>query len=213
MDPSSSSIAISGSPRTRSSHALALLALAWAGCGGGAATVTGPSPPPLTHDDPPAYAPGPSDSPTTGPIVGVSTAGGHEQAKEVAMHVLRAIRDADEPGLRRLLSGQVANLFPRLSQASRTRDSLLERLLTNHPRTGLGPDVPLEQIVETDRIEVVPLGRSGEEELPAGILPTDLRVTFPLMARGRQLRLLGLGWHRVGGLVVRPGGSPRVVAM
>ncbi|MEM9190068.1 MAG: hypothetical protein AAGF12_12870 [Myxococcota bacterium] len=206
---------------SRSLHPAAFICRGWVvaglvigpwGCGGTAANEAQPSAP-VTDEDPPAFAPAPSSAPHTGDVVGLATSGGHDQAKGVALRFVLAVRDADEAELDQLLGAQVGRLFPRLSPGSRDRAQLLQQIVQHPRRSGLTSDMPLTELVNTSEINVQALSaRTGT--IPPGLLESDLVVTFPLGQQGRQYFQILLGWRSShGGVVVRPGVEPHIVAL
>jgi hypothetical protein len=196
-------------------RALATVVLLAAGCGTDASARGDVVEPPLTHDDPPSYVPPPSDAPETGDAVGVAATGGYDQAKAIAVRLVRAVRDADEQTLTQLLAAHVANLFPRLGHAGREREAVVARIMTNHAQSGLGTEVPIHHLIDEERFEVTPLSRVyAGQALPPGMQGTDLQVTFPVQAEGRRVLTILVGWPTTqGGIIVRPGTEPRIVAL
>lgn len=169
---------------------------------------------PPTDRDPPPYAPRPAEEPHTGGAVGVVTTGGFEQARALAIRVLEAFRDGDRRTLEQHLSDPIGRTRPRLIAPRFSRSQLLDQMLAPHRwRHALRPDTPIDDIVDTNGIEVVPLAQRDEAaDLPEGFLATDLLVTVPVREEARQFLSLTLQWLGEGRLVVRPGPDARVVA-
>ena len=128
----------------------------------------------------------------------------------MALRFIAAIRDQDRGALERMLAEQLFSAQPRLGGAQRPR-SLILRTLTMPRRTGnLGPDVPVESIVDLTHLQVQLLSEA-QARIPEGLRPEDILVSVPL--RNAYRTLIGGGsLHRLV-LVIRTGGNPRVVAL
>lgn len=188
------------------------------GCGPGAnssITHSDPTALPPTDRDPPPYAPGPTEEARTGPAVGVVTTGGFEQARNLTLRVLEALRDGDRETLEDHLSDPVGRTRPRLIAPRFPRSQMLDQMLSQHRRRyAVRPDTPIEDIVDPNGIAVVPLAQHDEGgELPEGFLATDLLVEVPVREGGRRFLGVTLQWLGEGKLVVRPGPDARVVAL
>lgn len=169
---------------------------------------------PSTVWDPPAWTPPPAEQPRTGSAVGVAAAGGYDQAREKALAVVRAVRDRERAVLERLLAERVARVSPQLGGGARPRARVIAHVLDNPRRSGLGPDVPLGELLDTERIRVRPLAQAmGDRPIPSGMQGSDLLVTFPLRPQGRRWFRFLFGWRTKGGVVVRPGARPRIIAL
>jgi hypothetical protein len=195
---------------------LALLATSLAACGGARATEADANepPPPLTDRDPPAYIPPPAAGGHTGDIASLAAAGGYEQARSIALRLIAAARDGSEEALVSLLDERLGRVLPRLSGPSRERALVIRHVLFSPARGELGPDVPLESLVEQERVEVAPLSRHLQgQPIPPGLLGTDLLVTVPLTAQGRQQLRVLFNWPLDGAVLVRPGAEPRIVGL
>jgi hypothetical protein len=168
--------------------------------------------PPPTDADPPAWVPPPDEAPTTGRAVAIATSGGYDQARAVAIRFVLAVRDGDEAVLSRLLSERVGHVVPRLTSPNRDRGELVRIIVRNPRRAGLSPDVPLDELVDSARMEVTPLVRNTDT-LPPGLSGSDLLVQFPLRAQGRRFRLIISNWSAEGRLVVRPGVEPQILCL
>jgi hypothetical protein len=190
------------------------VAAACGGAGGAGASTEREAEAPPTHHDPPPYIPSPAAQAHTGEVSALATAGGHDQARAVAIELLVAVRDSDEETLTRLISDPVGRVLPRLSAPNRGRDTVLRQVLSSPQRTGLGPDVELDALIDRERMTVTPLSRlPGSPDIPDGLLGSDLLVRFPLAATGRQQLRFVLSWAVEGAIVVRPGSEPRVIAL
>lgn len=179
-------------------------------CGGATETASTDTLPPSTDRDPPPHTPAPSDAATTGVVVALATSAGSEQGRAVALRFIAAIRDQDRDVLERMLADQLYSAQPRLGGAQRARDIIL-RTLTLPRRSGnLGPDVPVEQIVDLTHLQVQLLSEA-ESRIPDGLRPDDVHVSVPLQNDYRTL--IGGGSLQRLVLVIRTGGNPRVVAL
>ncbi len=189
---------------------LCCLFLMLAACGGPPESTTSETLPPSTDRDPPPYTPIVSDAATTGAVVALATSSGTEQGRSVALRFIEAIRDQDRSVLERLLAEQLFSAQPRLGGAQRPRAAVM-RALTQPRRSGtLGPDTPIEQIIDMTHFQVQLLSES-HTRIPDGLRPQDILVSVPL--RNQHRTLIGRGaLHRLI-MVIRPGGNPRVVAL
>ena len=194
--------------------AAALLCLG-ATCGGSVEPSPVDTALPPTDQDPPPYAPRPTSAAHTGDSVGIVTSGGLEQARAVTMRFVAAVRDEDREVLEQLVADPVGRVRPQLRTPWMSRSQVMQQLM--HParqRFHVGTDTPVERLVDTDAIEVVPLAQNDDEgPIPEGYSGTDLLVKVPVLEAGRQLLGLTLRWTGDGYLVIRPGPEPRVVAL
>lgn len=187
-------------------------------CGGAGSAVEAPRAEaelPPTDRDPPPWVPEPSDEPHTGRAVGVVTSGGLEQARAVTLRVVEALRDADRQALEEHLADPIGRIRPRLLSPRIARAQIIAQVTApRHQQYAVGTDTPLEELIDADQIEVVPLAQHEQAaELPEGFLPTDLLVTVPIREPGRRFLGIVLQWLGEGRLVIRPGADPRVVAL
>lgn len=168
---------------------------------------------PPTDRDPPPYIPAPTDDARTGGAVGIATSGGFEQARIVALRFIEAVRDADREALEQQLGETIARVRPRLMTPNVPRAQMIELLVSpGRRRVAAPPEVPLDQLVDTSSIVVIPLAQHEDAaELPNGLLPTDLQVTVPMRDQGRPF--LGAIWNPEGRLIVRPGPEPRIIGL
>lgn len=193
-----------------------LLACPLASCGGarGSEGDRAAAPPP-TDRDPPPFSPSPVSAARTGEVVGLVTSGGLEQARAVTIRFIAAVRDEDRDTLEQILADPMGRVRPQLRTPWMPRATVMQQLL--HPqrrRLSVGSDTPVDRLVDTDGIEVIPLAqRDDEDPVPEGYSGTDLLVKVPVQEGGRQLLGLTLRWTGDGFLVVRPGPEPRVVAL
>ena len=186
-----------------------MVVVALVACGGPPEPASTDTLPPSTDRDPPPYTPGPSDVATTGAVVALATSAGTEQGRSVALRFVEAIRDQDRSALERMLAEQLYSAQPRLGGAQRSREVIL-RTLTMSTGNNLGPDVPVESIVDLTHLQVQLLSEV-EERIPEGLRAEDVLVSVPLQTAYRTL-IGGGSLHRLV-LVVRTGGNPRVVAL
>lgn len=180
------------------------------GCGGAAETASIETLPPSTDRDPPPYTPAPSDAATTGVVVALATSAGTEQGRSVALRFIAAIRDQDRATLERMLAEELYSAQPRLGGAQRPRSSILRVLTMPRSSGSLGPDVPVEAIVDLTHLQVQLLS-DAESRIPDGLRPEDIHVSVPLQTAYRTL--IGGGSLQRLVLVIRTGGNPRVVAL
>ena len=193
----------------------ASLASIGATCGGSPEPIAVDTTLPPTDRDPPPYSPRPVSAAHTGGSVGIVTSGGLEQARAVTIRFVTAVRDEDRDVLEQLVADPVGRVRPRLRTPWMPRSQVMEQLM--HParqRFHVGSDTPVERLVDTNAIEVLPLAQNDDEgPIPEGYSGTDLRVKVPVLEAGRQLLGLTLRWTGDGYLVIRPGPEPRVVAL
>lgn len=195
-----------------------LSVVAVVGCGAGttqqpsrqAKTVSTPP----TEWDPPAWTPSPEERTRTGEVTAAAVSGGYDQARALTFQFLRGVRDGDAATLERLLGNRLARVLPRLGGRRRPRAHIVERAVRAVRHTSIAPDTELGALIHLEQVQVDPVARAaGDRALPAGLQGTDLRVTFPLRPRGRHLFRFLSGWTSQGGVVVRPGVEPRIVAL
>ncbi len=170
---------------------------------------------PPTDRDPPPYVPAPEDGARTGHAVGIVTSGGFEQARALTIRIVEAVRDGDRQALEERLADPIGRTRPRLLTPRDPRAQRVTQLLdVRHQRHAIEPGTPIEELIDPDGIEVVPLAQHAQDEdIPEGFLPTDLYVTVPIRDRGRRYFGVALQWLGEGRLVVRPGPDPLVVAL
>jgi hypothetical protein len=162
---------------------------------------------PATAGDPPPWSPPVTDRVRTGEASGATATGGIDQPRWVLLRFVRAVRDGDPVALERLLTDPV--LSPRLRE--RPREFWIERLTQGPRHPSLDQDLPLEALVSVRHVEVLSVHQWGLR--PAGVVETDLLVTFPLESMGRRLLSPLLLWRDHGQLIVRPGPEPRVLGL
>lgn len=133
----------------------------------------------------------------------------------LAIRFVRSIRDADAAELERALDDRVARIQPRLGRPGRPREAVVEQLLHHPRRSGFGPSIRLEEIIDVERTLSRPLAEAPSvNAIPGGLRPTDLLVTIPLRPTGRRfLRHLVPGWNQTATLLVRPGSGARIVGL
>ncbi|MFW6086802.1 MAG: hypothetical protein ACODAG_06320 [Myxococcota bacterium] len=183
------------------------------GCGGSpsAAEPTPPEAsteaPPATTWDPPPWVPPPEDDPRTGRVAGLSASGGFDQPRWLLVRLVRAIRDADRASLEQLLTDPVYSRRLR----RRPRAWWLDRLTSNPRPRGLGSEVPVDRLIALRGVEARAVESLGR--LPPGIRSSDLLLTVPLRARGRQLLGPLLFWRSEGQVLVRLEPEARVLGL
>ena len=178
----------------------AIVSLALA-CGSAPPPASEPAPAP--DRDPEPWVASPTDRGVAGASVSLTASGGRDEARQLALRFLTAVRDADEALLTQLLDDPLARAQPRPSTPHLPRAQVLELVLRSPRRADLGPSVAIEELAELDAIEITPLS-DVISSVPRGLSPNDLFVAIPLTARGRAvLRFLVPGWHLRGALVLR----------
>lgn len=192
--------------------AACLAALVLAGCGGAVRAVAEPAAPP-THRDPPAYVPPPDATPSTGGLVGIAASGGEEQARELLVRVVLAIRDQDLDTLEVLLAPEVFHGGSLLAGRSRSgiAGSRFAQQLVAHARvTHLRADARFEDLVEVESIRVEPVAVVLGERAAPPLAPGDLVVRFSVTTAGRAIAALAPDGR--GTIVVRRGEEPQLLA-
>ena len=185
--------------------AIASLALVPLALACGSAPPPAPEPAPAPDRDPEPWVASPTDHGVAGASVSLTASGGRDEARQLTLRFLTAVRDADEALLTQLLDDPLARAQPRPSTPHLPRAQVLELVLRSPRRADLGPSVAIEELAELDGIEITPLSEVIAS-VPRGLGPTDLFVAIPLTARGRAvLRFLVPGWHLRGALVLRRG--------
>ncbi len=135
--------------------------------------------------------------------------GGEEQARQVLVGLVLAMRDGDEAFIARMLSERIGHAGG--TGAARTtwpRGSIAHQLAVGAAASHLDPDATFESLVDPATIRVTPAAAQFTSGLPAGVAVTDLVVLFSPTALGRRA-LAGLSG---GVIVVRPGPDPIIVA-
>ncbi len=183
------------------------------GCG--ATPRAGMSEAPLvTRELIPRAAPVPSPTVTEPGDATMATAG-LDAARALLFELLLAIRDEDEPGIRRLLAEETHSVHafrlapqgsgPRSAQrvlgASR-RDVVVQRMLAARRVSRLSAEDPLDAWVDPRGVEVVPASVFFTAGVPAGLSPGDLVVRFAVSPDAERA-LLSLAVRGRGLLVVR----------
>jgi hypothetical protein len=192
----------------------AWLGLAAAGCGAAALPAL---PSRSSHADPPPTWSSPSPSLRAGASGGLVSGGGRDQAHDLFVEVLLAIVDADDARLTACFAERVEQLSLGLRgahaapRAATDRATLVRQAMAAVRAARLTGDEELADLVERESVEIVRLGDLVSVPLPDALSPSDLVVQFRATTAGRRaLSVIAPGG--VGLVVVRPGGSPRVVA-
>jgi hypothetical protein len=165
------------------------------------------TPVPSTDRDPAPFLPGPSAFARTGEPVGLTVSGGEEQARQLLVRLVLAMRDGDEPEITRMLAERIGHAAG-AAQTSWTRGTMAHQLAIGAGASHLDPDAPFETLVDPTTIRVSTASAHFTAGLPAIVLATDLVVLFQPTTIGRRA-LSGLA---SGVIVVRPGPEPIVVA-
>ncbi len=193
--------------------ALSLLACASCGASTEERAVELPSIPP-TDRDPLPFTPAPEASGHTDRTVSLSAAGGEDQARQMLLSLLRAVRDADERQLEQLFADELTLIQGRTRPEPRPRSVEIQHLLLHARRGVIQPDLAIEEMVDLTTVEV---SRAAQHwpgrDLPEGVRPTDLVVEVTLLAEGRAPLRAMLQWTLRGQIVVRPGRDARIVAL
>lgn len=183
----------------------AIAFVAWVALACGSTPPPASEPAPAPDRDPEPWVASPTDHGVAGASASLTASGGRDEARQLALRFLTAVRDADEALLTQLLDDPLARAQPRPSTPHLPRAQVLELVLRSPRRADLGPSVAIEELAELDAIEITPLSEVVSS-VPRGLAPSDLFVTIPLTARGRAvLRFLVPGWHLRGALVLRRG--------
>lgn len=197
--------------------ARALVAAALVGGGCGARSAGAPAAddarPPSTADDPPPWAPPAGPAPAAGEPVGVVTTGAQEQARDVALGLLRALHAADATAIEERLADTLAPAAPTFAHAQLVaRRSVVAAMLEGRSPGSEG--LALGEVFDLGRVRTLPVTDLYPTELPVGLERTDVAVEIVVLPAGqRLLRTVG---RAVGGrlvLVVRPGPDARVVSL
>nr|MDQ3036263.1 hypothetical protein [Myxococcota bacterium] len=160
------------------SIAALLIVLSTAACGAHVPAAAEPAAP-ATHRDPPTHVPPPDAAPTTGGLVGIAASGGEDQARELLVMLLLAIRDQDLDALTSLLAPEVFHGGSLLAGRSRTAiagSRLAEQLLAHARVTQLRPDARIEDLIELGSIRVAPVATVLGDRAVAPLSPGDLVV-------------------------------------
>jgi len=170
---------------------------------------------PSTQADPIAYTPPPSRDATTGGPVGLATSGGRQAARALTLSLLEAVRIGDPDELRRLLSGPLARTLPRVSERRNPAEALITEILDPRHRQAAGTAHALSTLIDLEHLDARPLTeRLRGRAFPEGLAPTDLFVVVPLTPEGRRFfGSLLPGWRLVGGVIARPGATPRILGL
>lgn len=144
----------------------------------------------------------------TGAATGAAISGSADQARQLALRIVDALRRSDAAAIEHAFADPVLRV-----RAGRymLRRRLAERCLRAVAPLGWHADSEAAQVVDTEHIEVEALrGRGDSQSLPPGLLARDVRVRVPIRrgTRKRQTTLPCLS-H----IYVRTGASPTVVAI
>jgi hypothetical protein len=190
--------------------ALAVLILA---CGGRPIDVQAELVPPSDRDPLP-YTPPASSTGHTDETVALAATGGEDQARQMLPALLRAVRDADELALERLLSDEVVSVQGRGDTRPLPRSVYIERVTAVSRRAAIPPDVEVGQLVDLTSVRVTRAGQFwAGRQMPEGVRATDLVVEAPLLDEGRASLRAMLLWTLRAYLAVRVGRDPRIVAL
>lgn len=204
-------------PRTEiktTTLAILFAALACASCGAAPQEHTAePRQIPPSDRDPLPFTPAPEGVGETDRTVALSATGGEDQARQMLLALVRAVRDADERRLEELFADELVITQGHARPERRARSTAVQRILVNARRGLIQPDVEVEELIDLSSVEVSRAAQHWQgREPPDGIRPTDVVVEVTLLPEGRALRPL-LGWVLRGLVVVRPGRDARIVAL
>jgi len=192
----------------------AWMGLAMVGYGG---AVAPNAPARSSYADPPPTSASPSPALAFGADGGLVSRGGRDQAHDLFVELVLALVEADDARLAACFAERVAFVSDGLrgardaTRAATDRATLVRQAMAAARAARLTGDEELTQLVERDSVEIVRLGDLASSPLPDGLLPSDLAVRFRATPAGRRaLAVIAPGG--AGFVVVRPGGSPRVVA-
>lgn len=190
-------------------------------CAGALAFACGaPSPPlpdpivPATHRDPPTHLPAPIGHGETGGPVSLAASAGEEQAREMLVALVIALRDQDAESLASLLAPAVffsATLRGGRAPASVSSTALTQQLLAAARIAQARRDARFEDLVDPGSIRVAPIAAAFPGALPPELEPGDRIVSFSPTASGRRL-LAALAQESRVSLVIRSGQGARIVA-
>jgi hypothetical protein len=165
-----------------------------------------------THADPPPYTPEPSDQPTAGETTGIAASDARDQARAVVARFIDAVQASDQGELERLFADPITPMGRRREPRIQEREALIAFVLEAAQQQP-GPAVGVQEIANLRDLSVTPLSESYGEDLPTGLAPTDLLVTFPVDPQGGRNLRAALGWLANGMMVIRPGRQPRIVGI
>jgi hypothetical protein len=199
----------------------AVFALALAACGGGARPAVR-EPLPSTHRDPPSHVPRPVASPAASPtveasgaIVGIAASGGEDQARELLVALVTAIREGDAPAIVQISAPTLARAaIPQARPIG--APALAQQLVVQARLHQLRPDARFEDLVEPSSVRTEDVRAAFPGGVPPHLGAGDVIVRFALTPLGRRAMgtfatTTSTGEAR-GAIVVRPGEDPRIVA-
>jgi hypothetical protein len=145
-------------------------------------------------------------------VAALNAAGGEEQARRLALRLIRTLLDGDEPALRSLFDAIVSRTRLRREV---DRADIIEECLDYARQLRWRSDMEVGDVIDADGIDVSRWRGTapGGGRVP-GIVRTDLVVRIPL--RGVGPRPVPRCFHRSAGvaeIVVRPGLRPLVVGV
>jgi hypothetical protein len=160
---------------------------------------------PSTQADPPAWSPPAGSRGQTGAPVGLAEPGGADEARTIALRVVRALRELDAGLLEELLGERLVG-----GRVPRSRAQLIDANAAAMGRAALPPEIGVEQMIDVLGIGTLTVERRyGIGAIPPALQPTDVVVTFPILEAGAALP-----WHGAQGtVIVRPGPPARVVGL
>ena len=169
---------------------------------------------PATHRDPPAHLPGPIEHGETGAPIALAASAGDEQARELVVALVIALRDQDPESLAALLAPAVfftATLRSGRTPASVSSTALAHQLLATARIAQARRDARFEDLVDPGSIRVAPIAAGFPDALPRELEAGDRIVSFTATAAGRRM-LAALAQEGTVVLVIRPGEGARIVA-
>lgn len=173
-----------------------------------------PADPPLprTQRDPLPYAPAKTRHPETGAPTGVALSGGHEQARRVALRLVRAMLRQDAAELREVFARRV--IGTRSGRTMQRRDIVAE-CLAHAKHLQWDAELSVDSVVDLKGLETRRVGtlEHGEPK-PEGLRPADVVVLMPLRPLGPPppARCFQRSFHSAQ-FYVRTGPEPRIIAV
>jgi hypothetical protein len=184
------------------------------GCGSPPRALDAPAIP-STHRDPPAaYAP-PHPAPRTGDLFGIVASSGDEQARALLVSLVIGVRDGDVEAVASVLAPEVFALatlrIPRARHSGTQAEALARQLVIHARLAQLPPSAAFDELIDVRSIEVEPIARAFEGELPHELRPGDRIVRFELAPAGQRPFAILSGTTRAQ-IVVRTGEDACIVA-
>jgi hypothetical protein len=168
---------------------------------------------PLTDQDPDPFRPQPNAARNEDGAQALSVTSHVDNAVQVALAFLSAVRDADMTRARDLMADQMFRLGERDFYRPMSASVALVQLQRAAARTrpAGGRPAPTARLVQLQDVEVTP-PRPSTVEAAQRLQPGDSLVTFPVTPEGRvELARWYPGWSARVRILVRTSGTPRVI--